>query len=114
MMVSSKLFEMEEKLDALIANATLLNECEEEGGKSQDLEQAQEKLLNELLLLNYSLDPLEKQLMLRRTPRLYAHLSNKIANLSKLNSRCIRVRHDRICQEPRIRRRPWGFDLLRN
>ena len=51
---------MEKTLDELIANAALLKECEEEKGQCAELEHQQERLLNALIQMDYSLDELQK------------------------------------------------------
>ncbi len=106
MLSTQKLQEMELKLDALIANAAHLRECEEDHEDCSALEKAQEKLLNDLLILNYSLDPVEKQLLLRKTPRLYARLENKISSLSELNERLLKTTPERFIKQARVHRRP--------
>jgi hypothetical protein len=97
------LSEMERKLDELIANATLLKDCEEEKGEQVDLEHKQEMLLNALLKINNSLDDAEKHLLWQKSPQLYSTLEKKIFRFSRINQTLLKK--ERFVKKSRVHRR---------
>jgi len=101
------LSEMEKNLDELIANASLLRECEEETGDCSDLEQKQEKLLNALLKLNNSLDETEKHQLWQKSPDLYVTLEKKIVRLSRLNQKLLRPAKQKHVKKARVHKRKF-------
>lgn len=87
----SKLEEIDLKLNALIANATRLRECEEDQEDGSQLKNEQDALLQELLDLNQNLSSVEKEALCKTTPRLYKKIESKIFNFSELNFRLIKA-----------------------
>lgn len=88
--MSPKLQQIDTKLDALIANASALRECEEDLVDDTEFKHKQETLLQELFDLHQSLNASETEAVLKNTPRLYKKLENKISKFSQLNASLVR------------------------
>lgn len=102
---SQVLSEMEQKLDELIKNANLLRDCEEENGQCADLQHQQDRLLNELMQMNNSLEETEKHQLLQKSPRLYSTLEQKISDFSRMNSRLLKSSMEKYVKKARVHRK---------
>ncbi|HEX2578796.1 MAG TPA: hypothetical protein VHK67_00130 [Rhabdochlamydiaceae bacterium] len=101
------LFEMEKKLDELIANANQLRDCETGSSASAELEHQQGLLLNALLQLNNSIDENEKYQLWQRSPDKYLTVEKKIVRLSRLNQKLLRSSQTKHVKKARMHKRKF-------
>lgn len=101
------LFEMEKKLDELIANANQLHTCEDGSGASAELEHKQDLLLNALLQLNNSIDESEKHQLWQRSPDKYLTVEKKIVRLSRLNQKLLKSTQPKYVKKARVHKRKF-------